>query len=863
MPVASTRRAAAPAPLRRYHAKRDFKRTPEPRAEAAAPNGDLAFVVQKHHASHLHYDFRLELDGVLLSWAVPKGPSLDPADKRLAVHVEDHPLAYRHFEGTIPPGQYGAGQVQVWDQGRWTPVGGAAQARRGVRAGKLEFDLSGHKLRGRWELVRMAPKKTGDAEAWLLFKKRDAWARPRADYDVLAAEPGSVLGAAAQALPPASTREAGSAGKTRQHALPTTLSPQLAVLATQVPTGGDWRAEMKFDGYRLLARITHGRARLFTRSGQDWTRKLEPLAAALARLPVDEAWLDGEIVVNGPDGRPEFNRLQNAFDAGRTEAIVYWLFDLPLFGGEDLREQPLLQRRRRLRELLADVADGPLRFSEDLPGEISEALQAACGLQLEGLIVKRQDAPYVSRRSDSWLKLKCGQRQEFVIGGFTERSDSAQAVGALLLGQHDDAGHLRPVGRVGTGFSQAAARTLHRQLAALEVTRTPFADPPDPRQRHRRSDAAPHWVRPQLVAQVRFASWTPDGNIRHAVFQGLRSDKPARQVGAEQRSEPQSPSQPKSPQKSQRKPQRASPAQVGALAISHPDRVIDKHSGLRKIDLVRFYEQVAGHLLPQLAGRPVALLRAPAGVGGAMFFQKHAEGLRIPGLRVLDAALWPEHEALIEVASVEALIGAAQMNVIEFHPWNATTRRIDQPNRLVLDLDPGEGVAWPQVREAAQLVRTLLDELGLRCWLKTSGGKGLHLVLPIAPRWSADTVKAFSRAIVQHLAKTVPSRFVATSGPSNRVGRIFVDYLRNGLGATTVAAYSARARPGLGVSMPIGWDALADLASSAQWTVADTVAHLRQRGADPWGGLAACRQGLGEAMRRLGFAAEADASTTA
>jgi len=832
MPRAAVSTSKPPPALQRYRARRDFTLTPEPADTAEARPGEaLSFVIQKHDATRLHYDFRLELGGVLLSWAVPKGPSLDPSVKRMAVRTEDHPLAYGGFEGTIPAGQYGAGDVIVWDRGSWTPVG---NAKAGLKAGKLAFQLHGVKLRGLWELVRIKPRGS-EKESWLLFKKRDAEARAAADYDIVSALPDSVLH---EAPPPAAEQAPPAAVRAP---LPETLAPQLAQLASSVPAQGRWIYETKFDGYRLLTRIERGVPKLVTRGGHDWTAKMPGLARALAALGVQSAWLDGEIVAAAGG----FNALQNAFDRRAADAagIEYELFDLPYFEGHDLRDAPLYARRQLLGELLARAPQRQplLRLSEER-GQGGAALAprllaAACKERLEGLIAKRADAPYRSTRSGDWLKLKCHLRQEFVIGGYTVRSDNFQAVGSLLLGVHDEAGKLRPAGNVGTGFDTATARDLLQRLKKLARQSSPFDGSTAAGRWGRRSAGAERWVRPTLVAEVNFGEWTPAGHIRHASFIALRSDKLARAITREMPATPEE------------KPVSA----VNHAKVTHGERVIDASTGHTKLDLVRYYDSVAEFMLPHLQGRPVALLRGPGGVGAPLFFQKHMGKAAMPGVRELDPKLWPEHEALLEVHTAEALHGAAQMNVMEFHTWNARTKQLAKPDRMIFDLDPGEGVTWPAIQEGATLTRTLLQELGLQSWLKTSGGKGLHLVVPLAPRWDFDTVKAFSKAVVEHLAQTIPQRFVVKSGPANRHGRIFVDYLRNGEGATTVAAFSARARPGLGVSMPIDWDELKGLKSAAQWTIANARDHLSLRHSDPWAAMAETRQSLTAPMRALGF----------
>ncbi|MGE5452751.1 MAG: DNA ligase D [Acidobacteriota bacterium] len=846
-------------PLERYWAKRDFGITPEPRGKPQEPGQALTFVIQKHAASRLHYDFRLELDGVLLSWAVPKGPSYDPSDKRMAIHVEDHPLSYASFEGTIPPRQYGAGSVIVWDNGTWEPVG---DPHEGLSRGKLVFRMHGQKMAGLWELVKIA--KGGERqEPWILFKKRDEFARPKAEFDVVAAWPDSVLAKPLKPPGAASGKPArpGQAAQPRKAAaakkrdavmpgavkapLPDKLTPQLATLATGIPDTGRWTYELKFDGYRLLTRFDQGRPTLITRGGHDWTAKMPTLAAELQKLGIQSGWLDGEIVMLGEDGTPNFNALQTAFDRRqRADEIVYFLFDVPYFEGYDLRPAQLADRRQLLKALLADQGGEHLRFSEAFEADPASILSSACRMHMEGVIAKRNDSPYTSTRSEAWLKLKCKQRQEFVVCGYADRTDGRPQIGSLILGVHDEQGQLVSVGSVGTGWRAEEARELKVKLAKLETSQPPFAAGTNKSHRwSRRRPGSERWVQPKLVAEVEFAEWTPDNQIRHASYIALRSDKPAKAIVKETAKAPAGGAPVRS----------AGPAAVGGIQVSHGERVIDPSTGLTKLDLVRYYESVADWILPHLKGRPCSLVRGPQGVSEQLFFQKHGGKIGIPHITELDPSLWPSHEALLSVDSVEALVGAAQLNVIEFHTWNAKARKIDQPDRMVFDLDPGEGTKWAEVQEAALLVKTLLSELGLQCWLKTSGGKGLHVVVPVTPRLDYDTVKAFSQAIVVHLAKTVPSRFVAKAGAANRVGRIFVDYLRNGHGATTASAFSARARPGLGVSMPVAWDDLMSLKSGAQWTIATAREHLSFETADPWQAYWGARQTLTKAMKALGF----------
>ena len=842
-------------PLNEYNRKRDFKKTAEPPGEAAArrlagkeARTGLRFVIQKHAARNLHYDFRLELDGTLVSWAVPKGPSLDPADKRLAVHVEDHPLSYGNFEGSIPKGQYGGGDVIVWDHGIWQPQGDPAKA---YRDGKLKFTLIGEKLSGNWTLVRTRLPGSGDKEQWLLIKEKDQAARKHSEYDVLVERPESVLSdtfidahgkrvpspkarsankasASAADKPAASVSAKKPAGKPartaakKQAEFPDVLAPQLATLASQ-PPAGDWLYEIKFDGYRLMIRFDQrGKVSLITRNGHDWSHKLPQQCKALCGLKLKSTWLDGELVVLNEDGMPDFQALQNAFDNRQDRDMFLYLFDLPFLSGEDLRQQPVETRRDMLEQLLAAHEHPMLRFSDTFEADYHSIFKSACAMSLEGLIGKRAGSPYVSRRSADWIKLKCTQRQEFVIMGFTEPKGSRKGFGSLLLGVHDgEEGQLRYAGRVGTGFNQARISAIHDQLKELAVDSQPVqGNVPDTR--------SVTWVKPQLVCEVEFGEWTQSGVVRQPVFIALRSDKPPRQIVRE---EPMS-----AAQVEQVMGRKLVSGKVAGVRISNPQRVIDQQSGFTKGDLAGFYASICEWIMPHLSGRPVSLLRAPDGTGGQQFFQKHAERLAIPHIRQLDQKLDPEHDPYMEVNNIKALVGAVQMGTIEFHGWGAGSRNLDQPDRLTLDLDPDPDLPWRSMIEATELVLAVLDELGLESWLKTSGGKGMHIIIPLARHADWDTVKAFSRAISTFMARQLPDRFTAKMGPRNRVGKIFIDYLRNQHGASTVVAYSVRARPGLPVSVPIAREELQQLRGAGQWHVGNLAERLAQLKEDPWAG---------------------------
>jgi bifunctional non-homologous end joining protein LigD len=844
-------RKPAPDPLHSYRAKRDFARTPEPEAGSQASKGEGIFVVQKHWASSLHYDFRLELDGTLKSWAVPKGPSYDPKVKRMAVQVEDHPLSYAAFEGTIPPQQYGAGKVIVWDTGRWTPL---SDPRQGYRDGSLKFELHGHKLQGRWALVRMKGK--GERQvAWLLIKEKDELARPSDEYSVVDEQPDSVKG-----LPPAravrseavpAARANKKASKSKGAAalpagavaapLPEQLTPQLATLVASPPADPeDWIYEIKFDGYRMLVRINASGVRLVTRNGHDWTSKLRSLQEAVEHLALPPGWYDGEIVVLNEQGIPDFGALQQSFDATRTDNVLLYLFDLPYFEGHDLRAVPLEARRALLGQVLDGVSSSErVRFSAVFDASAESVITSACKLGLEGVIAKRRGSSYRSSRSADWIKLKCSHRQEFVIAGYTAPRGTRLGLGALLLGVHDAQGTLQYAGNVGTGFNQKTLADLKKALDAKATDTSPFPSGSG-------VEGRPQWVKPTLVAEVSFGEWTRAGRIRHAVFMGLRSDINASTVVRE-----------KAVRKGagQASATSAAPAPLSSrLRVTNPERVIDAGTGTTKLDMVRYYNLVGDLIMKHLDDRPVALVRAPGGIGGELFFQKHAETEKLQGLRQLDPVLMKGQASMIAVASKRGLLSAAQWNVIELHTGNAVISSPDLPDRMVFDLDPGEGVPWVQVQEAAQLVHSFLGELGLSAFLKTSGGKGLHVVIPLRRHYGWDTVKDFSKAVVQHMAQTIPQRFVAKSGPQNRIGKIFIDYLRNGASATTVSAWSARARPGLGISVPVNWNELASLRGGDHWRV-QTVHERLDQGNDPWKGYAKAARGLKAAMAALGYEA--------
>ncbi|MDD4775617.1 MAG: DNA ligase D [Syntrophomonas sp.] len=812
-------------PLVSYKEKRDFTKTSEPPGEPAVANPSWSFVVQKHEARSTHYDLRLELDGVLKSWAVPKGPSLAPGEKRLAVQVEDHPLAYLNFEGTIPAHQYGAGTVLIWDRGTWEPVGDPHQS---LASGQIKFNLYGQKLQGAWVLVQMRPKNGGKKE-WLLIKEGEGkHGREKESHRGQVSPPTAQPDVNLLSLPSGASRAE----------VPARLAPQLATLVDRVPNGDDWIYEIKLDGYRILTRVDTGAVTIYTRNGLDWTSKLGSLVEPLQALRVAPGWLDGEIVVLGGDDMPDFAALQAAFEAGCSDEIVYFIFDMPFYAGYDLRRASLLGRRALLSQVLRESTSARLRFSADFTATGADILSSACSIGLEGVMGKRKESAYVSGRSPSWIKLKCRPRQEFIIVGYTPSSAPGRAFRSLLMGVHDEAGHLHYAGKVGTGFNALNSAAIKEGLDYLATDRSPLLEVP--------KGVEANWVRPEMVAEVSFAAWTRDGLIRQAAFQGLRRDKRPDSIIREQ---PANPALTGIPGK-QAKPGRPRAVEPPSYTITNPDRVVDKTTSFTKLNLATYYQMAAPWILPHLRERPVSFLRAPEGLGGEFFFQKHGVKMKIPGLTMLDPALNPGHPAMMSIDSEESLIGAVQMNVIEFHTWNATVKNIDKPDRMVFDLDPGEGVAWPVIMEAAELTRALLEELELQCFLKTSGGKGLHVVVPLKPRDDWETVKTFSKGVAAHLTRIIPDYFTDISGPRNRIGKVFIDYNRNSRGATTVAAWSVRARPGMGVSMPCSWEELRGLTSGAHWTIANADLRL-DSGQDPWKEYRTARQILKAASKKL------------
>jgi bifunctional non-homologous end joining protein LigD len=813
--------------LRTYHAKRDFRKTPEPHGREKPSGRQLSYVIQKHAARRLHYDFRLELGGVLLSWAVPKGPSFDPAQKRLAVHVEDHPLDYGTFEGVIPQGQYGGGTVVLWDRGTWIPEGDAA---RGLREGKLKFTLEGEKLKGRWTLVRMRGRNNGDKENWLLIKERDEFAR---SGDITEEQPGSVNenGHGARVW---NAKRGSLKGK---DALPEFEEPQLATLVEKVPEGEEWIHEIKFDGYRLLIRIDGKTIQVMTRRGQDWTSKFSPLVSAAAALGARRALLDGEAVVMKPDGGSDFQALQNAISGKVRKDIVFYAFDVLHLDGKDLRTLPLIERKKLLKKLLAK-APKSIQFADHMEGKGDAFFREACRAGLEGIVSKRGDQPRRPGRGKDWQKVKCVLRQEFVIGGWTDPEGSRTGFGALLLGFYEGK-KLIYAGRVGTGFTQATLKLLMAKLKPLGRKTPAFAHPPAGA-----SGRGVHYVEPRLVGEVGYTGWTSDKILRHPTFLGLREDKVATDAKLES---PVSGSTPAAPAEAKGggRPTANAPIVVSGVRVTHPERVLYPGSAITKRSLAEFYASIADWILPHVAERPLSLVRCPEGMAKECFYQKHATATTAKELKRVKAKA--DEAPYTYVDDAAGLVALVQMGVLEIHPWGSKVGRLDRPDTLTFDIDPSPELGWGKVRETAVRMRKFLKDLALESWVKTTGGKGLHVVIPLAGKATWDQAKAFTRGVAEGMMRLYPDEYLAKASKEARKGKIFIDWLRNSKGATAVAAYSTRAREGAPVSTPLGWHELPGLSGAGVYTVENLPERLAA-GVDPWKEFRTTKQSLTAAM---------------
>ena len=886
-------RAPSPKPdeqLARYRSMRDFAVTHEPSGKEAgrkktAAADELPFVIQKHAATRLHYDFRLGWNGVLKSWAVTKGPSYFPADKRLAVQVEDHPMDYGDFEGIIPKGQYGGGTVMVWDHGTWEPH---VDVDEGLRKGSLKFALHGEKMHGNWALVRMGGRAANESKPnWLLIKEHDEYERGPGDMPITEEAPDSAqtgrtmdeiaraedrvwqsnreekrsagpvsvngkrgVAGSAKPAPKKPTKNLSRAlAKLPKESLPKFVAPQLASLAKAPPVGKNWVHELKLDGYRIEARVDRKKStvQLLTRTGLDWTHRMKALAQTLGRLPVETALLDGEVVVLEPDGTTSFANLQAAFQEGTKHALTYFLFDLLHLDGHNLRELPLLERKKLLAELLSGLdPEGMVHISDHLTGNAGEIFANACKLRAEGIISKLGEGKYCPGRGGNWLKLKCCQEQEFVIGGFTLPSNGIHGVGALMLGYYRD-GNLIYAGRTGTGFTQKIHRMLRDKLDKLRQSKPPFAKLPEGVSR------GVIWVKPELVPQVSFSTWTADHLVRQAAFKGLREDKPAQAV---QRESPEADAKPAARKEtahsasSTRHSSKASAAAGIPVRLTHPEKVLDAGSGVTKRDLAEYYMAVADVMLPHIADRPLTIVRCPDGSGKECFYQKHKNKMLSGSFGSIDIVdkKSGKPEPYIALNTREAVVELAQLGVLEVHPWGSCNAHLEHPDRIIFDLDPDESLAWHTLTAAALEVRQRLKKIGLETFVKSTGGKGLHVVAPIRPEHPWPVVKQFAHNFVLAMERDAPSHFLTKMTKAARVGKIYLDYLRNERGATAVAPYSPRARAGLPVAMPLSWSELkAD--ERPRFQVSDFAQWRKRLSRDPWKNMPNLQQRLDPASR--------------
>ncbi|MDE1973033.1 MAG: DNA ligase D [Hyphomicrobiales bacterium] len=890
-----------------YRKKRKFGVTAEPRGRKGHSGGHR-YVIQKHAATRLHYDLRLELDGVMKSWAVTRGPSLDPNDKRLAVHVEDHPIEYNSFEGTIPKGEYGGGTVMIWDRGSWTPEG---DPHYGYGKGHLVFDLHGEKLHGRWHLVRMRARDRERHENWLLIKAKDAEARGARDGDILEQEPNSAvtgrsideiaagkgnkrvwhsnraarpgtkaafrrkiqaLAAETEARPVQKDsrgarnpkraangkRSAKKSGRSGQADLPDFVPLSLATLYEQPPRGPDWLHEIKFDGYRTEARLDHGRVKLLTRKQQDWTHRFKPVAEAVAALAAETALLDGEIVVEGENGISDFSLLQIDLKDGRSDRFVYYVFDLLHLNGRDLTGEPLDARKAALAGLLKrNGKDGVIRYAEHFDEDGPLIYRHACDMGLEGIVSKRREAPYRSGRADNFIKTKCRNRQELIVAGFSPSTAMPNAIGALTVAVRDN-GELRYAGRVGTGYTQKTARDLWKRLDPLRAEKRPFALPAD----ERRKDVI--WVKPKIVIDAEFAGFTHGGVLRQASFKGVREDKSADEVVREVAVTKKPPASPagrssrgragntttNGKTKNGRGAKQSGSAKqggsAGALHLTHPDRVYWPDAGVTKKDLAAYYVSVWDWIRPHILGRALSLVRAPEGISGETFFQKHI-GANVKSSPLRHAVPGKDHD-VIAIETLDDLIALVQSGTLEIHVRGSRLESLETCDRIVFDLDPGEGVSWPQIVAAARETRERLKAENLESFVKLSGGKGIHVVVPIADAdW--DTAKMFAQRIAARMAAENPKLYLAKMTKALRQGRIFIDYFRNSREATSVAPYSTRARPGAPVSAPVTWERLSRTTGGNDFSMLDLKKRLKD---DAWAEIGKVRQRLPAAGKTPG-----------
>ena len=852
-----------------YRQKRHFDKTPEPSGghevyqSPAIDSGRLRFVLQKHAARRLHYDLRLEWNGVLLSWAIPKGPSLDPEQKRLAIHVEDHPIEYCEFEGIIPDHEYGGGTVLIWDFGTWQPL-----AANGYEQGELKFELRGQKLQGRWMLVHTG-KRGRDPKHWLLFKERDEAACPAASFDVLIEHPNSALTGRTLEEIAASSQGAPLGGSSRRdvtaHATPTRAPdairgarprdmpttaprPMLPTATREAPSGDAWLHEIKLDGYRMICLVREKQARFVSRNGNDWTSKLPTLAKRMAELPVEQAIFDGEVAALAVDGTTDFQALQNTIGRGHDQNLKYYLFDLLYLNGYDLTGARLDDRKRQLEALLPASDNGSLQFSEHIVGNGPTVFEHACRLGAEGIVSKRADRKYVSSRTTEWLKTKSLRSAEFVVGGYTESTTSRYGFGSLILGAYEGE-DLIYLGRVGTGFSDQTRELLSQTLAKLRSDKNLFVN----LEAHM-IERKVYWIDPQLVAEVEFGGWTEDTVLRFPSFRGIRSDIEPSQVITSQLTN-QAPSSrdvevPDDRVEINERCDSVPLGDIGQLNLTHPDRVMYPDCGVTKLAVAIHYLQVAEAMLPHVINRPLALVRCPKGTSHRCFFQKRRAKGMPEAVHAAHVSRADKGQDVVFVRDLAGLMALVQFSVLEVHIWGARMDRPDRPDRLIFDLDPDVSLSFARVCAAAREVRSVLESLGLVSFVKTTGGKGLHVVVPIRRTVEWPTLRDFAARLAARIEGVSPTRYTTNASKRARHGKIYIDHLRNSFGATSVAPFSTRARPGATVSTPVAWDELDSLRSADCYTVANIQRRLSHQRSDPWAEINDVTQAITKSMIR-------------
>lgn len=811
--------------LARYRKKRNFKHTPEPFGKKGKSRpAKLVYVIQKHAASHLHYDLRLEMNGVLKSWAVPKGPSLDPAVKRLAVHVEDHPLEYGSFEGIIPAGQYGGGTVMLWDEGAWEYQD--ENYYEDYQKGSLTFVLKGKKLKGLWKLIQIK----NDPKNWLLLKINDRYAAS-AGKDITIVKPKSVIShrtieQIAGHLPKKTAKQLSSNSKKikkispPKSAIPASIHPQLATLVNQPPAGDQWLHEIKFDGYRLLCVINKKKIKWMTRNQKDWTKKFSALTKAIRELTIATAILDGEVVAINEHEQFDFQLLQNSINEHNTTQLVYYVFDIIYHDGVDLTTKPLLERKHLLQQLITNKNMTLVRYSEHIIGNGKVVFEKACQIGLEGIISKRTNSPYVQKRTRFWLKSKCLKRQEFVVGGFTKPRGERQHFGSLLLGVYaTDKNKLSYCGHVGTGFSEATLKMLAQVLSKHKTTHMPFAKrPPDINN--------VTWIKPEIIVEVEFSGWTQDKVLRHPSFKGIRSDKPPKEIVVE-------------------KPQVIKKVlSTNNYPVTNPEKILYPESGITKLAIAKFYEAIHEWILPHIINRPLSLVRCPHGLQQKCFYQKHLTEAKVHDVYTIDVKEKNKKSPYLYIKDKNGLMALVQLGVLEIHPWGVHIDHVDTPDVIVFDLDPAPDVAWKRVIQAARLIRNELLKLDLISFVKTTGGKGLHITIPIRPQYRWDQIKIFAQAFAKYIVSLKPDSYIDISTKAKRAGKIYIDYLRNQRGATAIAPYSTRAYPGATIATPLRWEELTTKVKSDTYTIQNLLKRLKKLKTDPWEGFFEIKQTL-------------------